>query len=645
MSYQGQLGTVSTLNSTSTPLSAGATFTGIAEMVVGYPSVVLACKTDQNGTLYLDFSNDSTNWDSTLSYSASAGVNEVHRVTITRMYYRVRYTNTSGSNQTYLRLQVLLGAQQQLTSSVGSTIQSDADSLITRSILAGQTDGGQYAYVPITTEGHLEVAVHGPRLPYGSIHTENITPVFQSDAVYGLNNGQVAYGSTLSGIITASDASFTCSTGTTIYSQAFLQSRKRLRYRPGQGVVGRFTSLFTTPAVSSYQVVGFGHAEDGVYFGYKDTDFGILYSNRGTREVQTLTITTASSNTENAVVTLNGTATNVAVTNSANIQRTVWEISQGTYSGWKAWPSSPTTVSFIADAVGNKAGAFSITGTSVVGTFAETKAGAAATETFIAQSSWNGDVMDGTGNSGVTLDPTKGNVYQIGIQDLGFGTITCAIECAPADGNNAEFVIVHNIKLPNTLTATSFRNPAFPFSMAAYSAGSTTDLTVKVASFAGFVEGQKKTHGNRFSYTKILTTVGATNYQALFTIMNTRYYKGVSNQAVVNILDLAGAIKHTSPVIYYVIKNGTLVGNPSFSSFATDSVALFDESATTVTIATNDQILWTGHLGDTGEIDHHFADMTEEITLQPGEWLTLAAKSTTGTPAYVTGSINTREDQ
>ena len=35
----------------------------------------------------------------------------------------------------------------------------------------------------------------------------------------------------------------------------------------------------------------------------------------------------------------------------------------------------------------------------------------------------------------------------------------------------------------------------------------------------------------------------------------------------------------------------------------------------------------------------------EEVTLQPGEWVTLCAKATTGTPSYVTGSINTREDQ
>jgi hypothetical protein len=240
-------------------------------------------------------------------------------------------------------------------------------------------------------------------------------------------------------------------------------------------------------------------------------------------------------------------------------------------------------------------------------------------------------------------------VFQIQIQYLGYGTISFQIEVITEDGNNADFVNVHTLKLPNTLSTTSFGNPSFPFTMAAYSAGSTTDVAVRVGSFAGFIEGQKVLHGNRFTYFNSLTTVGATNFQALFTILNTRYYAGRSNQAVINLLAVSGALKHTSPCIYYLIKNGTLAGNPNFQSLSTNSCSLYDNVATTVTYSTGDQVLWTGHLGDTGELDHHFAGGSElnqeELTLQPGEWITLAAKSVTGTPSYVTGSINTREDQ
>ncbi len=516
----------------------------------------------------------------------------------------------------------------------------------TLTVLTGITDNGEEALVPVTAEGHLEIAVHSPRLPFGAMHTENLTPIFQSDAVYGVNNGQQLATSAGSGAATASDSNFVCSTGTTIYSYGSIQSRKRLRYRAGQGIIGRFAGYFSTPAANSYQVIGFGHAEDGVYFGYKGTSFGILYNNRGVREVRTLTITTASSTSENITVTLNGTANTIAVTNSGNIQRTVYEISRGTYTGWDAYPVGATVV-FVANSVGAASGTYSITATTAVGTFAQTKAGAAVTELFVPQTEWNGDKMDGTGASGVTMDTTKGNVFEVGIQYLGYGTVVFKIEAA-SELNNPDFVTVHTLRLPNTRTATTFGNPSYPFTMSAYSAGSTTDLSVRVGSYAGFVEGMKVLHGNRFTYFNSLTTVGATNFQALFTIMNTRYYGGRTNQSVINLLSVTGALKHTSPCIFYLIKNGTLVGNPNFQALSTISSSVWDTASTTVTYSSGEQVLWTGHLGDTGEIDHHFAESPfnlEELTLQPGEWVTLAAKSVTGTPSYVTGSINTREDQ
>lgn len=521
--------------------------------------------------------------------------------------------------------------------------------LTLHTISSGVNDAGESQAASMTAEGHLEVAIHGPRNPFGSIHTESLTPVFQSDAVYGINSQQIRTTTNSSGTATASDSAFVCATGTTSGGFGTIQSRKRLRYRAGQGTVGRFAGYFTTGVANSVQVMGFGHAEDGFYFGYNGTSFGILYSRRGVREVRTLTVTTASTATNNYNVTLNGTTYNVTATNNGSTVKTAFEISQGTFAGWEAQAVGSTVV-FVRSSAGTASGSYSLAqsgaGTPAAGSFAQTKAGAAATETWTAQSSWNGDKLNGTGPSGITMDPTKGNVYEIDIQYLGFGAIIFKVEVSPT-GNNPDFVVVHTLSLPNTLTATSVGNPSFPFTMAAYSAGSTTDIAVRAGSFGGFIEGPKVLHGPRFSYDNVLTTVGSTNYQALFTIRNELYYGGRSNQSVINLLTASGALKHTQPCIFYLIKNGTLAGTPNFSSFGTGSCSSWDTAATTVTFADRSQVLWTGHLGETGDIDHHFTNGTSqgEITIQPGEWMTLAAKAVTGSPSYVSGSINTREDQ
>jgi len=529
-------------------------------------------------------------------------------------------------------------------------------SAIENQVIKGTADNGDILPVPVTAEGHLEVAIHDPLLPFGSLHVENLTPIFQADAVYGVNSGQNLTTIGGSGTVTGTNNLFDCSTGVTIYSQAVVQSRKRLRYRAGQGIVGRFTGVYTTPVANSYQLIGYGTASDGLYFGHgntsnlADTSFGILYVRGGVREVKTLTVTTGATAAANCTITLNGAAFIVPLTNASNIQRTVYEISSASYTGWDAYPATSTTVVFVRKSAGTTAGtqSFAAGGTGAAASIAVTKVGAASVDTFIAQSTWNGDKMDGTGTSGVTLDPTFGNVYQIDIQYLGFGGAVFKIEACPSTSNNKRFVTVHTIKSPNTIAEPIFTNPSFPFTMAAYSAGSTSNLSVRCASYAGFVEGLKMLHGGRFTYFNQLTTVGATNLQALFTIMNTRYYGGKANQSVINLLSCAGAVKHTSPVIYYLIKNGVLAGNPSFTQLSSISSSVWDTAATTVTYATGEQLIWTGHLGDTGEIDHHFGNGTynsEEVTLQPGEWITLAAKAVMGTPSYVTGSINTREDQ
>lgn len=510
-------------------------------------------------------------------------------------------------------------------------------------LIQGVLDNGIKHDVSVTPEGHLEVDLHGPRNPFGSIHVENQTPIYQSDAVYGLNSGETGQTTVIksgTGNVAVTDSLFVVNTGATVNSLAELQSRRRLRYRPGQGMISRFTGMFTVGVASSYQLIGPGNSEDGFFFGYKGVDFGICYRNRGVRETQTLTITTASTTNENMTVTLDSVAYTVAVTNSANIQRTVYEISRGSFGTWGAEPVGATIV-FTNYFAANRTGTFSITAATAQGSFAETKAGAAASEEFIKQSDWNGDTLLGTGHSGVTLNPQKLNVFQIKLQYLGAGAVTFEVEIAP-NTNNPYWVDVHTMRFPNTLTTSTMGNPAFPFSILAYSTGSTTDLTVKTASFAGFVEGQKYLQGNRFSYYGQSTAVDASTYRALYTIRNARYFGGRANQSVINLLSISGAMEGNSPATIYILRSATLVGNPNFSQYSTNSCSYVDTSSTTCTIASNDQIIFSCQIGKNGSFDHSF---TDDLNMQPGEQITIAARSTFGTPSYVSASLNTREDQ
>jgi hypothetical protein len=644
---------------TTANLAGGATYDSGVIDIQNYNQVQSQLVSDKNGTIEFIFGS------SAVMTGNTPGANGVERVVTVPYettdgfqlysapaftpYARYRFTNdeVSITTQLFFETKLLTKALSGQVLGVNSFIAPGMVANLGRNIIVGQTDGGQFLNVPVDEKGHLETSIHGPLLPFGSVHTEKLTPVFQTDAVYGINSGQVSTTSSLSGTATTNDSKFSVSTGTTSLAQASIQSRRRLRYRPGQGVIGRFTAKYTTPVPFSYQIAGYGHAEDGVYFGYKDIagvtpEFGILYVNRGVREIQTLTITTGSSTAENVVVVLNNVGFDVPVTNSGNIQRTVWEISHFDYDGWTAYPDGATIV-FVASSAGDKTGTFALTGTTAAGTFAETRTGADGTEEFIPQSTWNGDKLDGNGTSGVTLDPTKGNVFQINIQYLGFGAIDFKVEVV-SGGNNPIWVTVHTLDNPNNLTTTSFANPSFPFTMAAYSAGSTTDLTVETGSFAGFVEGDIETRGNRFVYSNgLAATVTTAAFHCLGTILNKRVYNGSASQVVINIKEFAGHIEDSqSGGSLYLIRNGELQGNPNFQDYSSTSSTSWDTAATTVTFSDNNQVVADIPLGINGSEDNQIQDT---ITLQPGEWITLAARADTQTLDYCTIALTTREDQ
>lgn len=521
--------------------------------------------------------------------------------------------------------------------------------------LSGLQDGGSLSLIPVTGEGHLEVALHSPRLPFGSIHVERLKPVFQTDGVYGINTDSMITTTGLAvgtgsgtGQVTASGNKVVCSTGTTALSFSSLQSRRRLRYRAGQGVVGRFAGYFSTPVASSILVAGFGTAETTLAFGYNGTQFGILYSTGGVREIHTFTVSTASTSTQPYNVTLPNTAVvNVTATNNSSTTQTAYEIAQGTFPGWSA-EAVGATVIFVANSSGPKVGAFSLAQSGAVtpaaGSDAETVAGVASNDTWIYQSSWNGDKMDGTGPSGVTLDPKKGNVYQIGLQYLGFGAITFHIE-GSASGNNPDFIAVHTISYPNNYTAVSLSQPSLPFLASAYSAGSTTNVSVSVSSFAGFNEGETVNLGPRVSYDVDSAVTSSTSaYIPIFTVHNSFVFAGRANQCVISLLDVTGAANGSANALtkFYLVRDAALTGPVNFSQAASNSCAYVDTAATGMTTPTRSQRIWSGAIAEDGSIDHIFGD--KEITIQPGESVTLCVRSISAT-ASCTGSLNTREEQ
>jgi len=96
-------------NSSVTPLNSGDTFIGTSINSLGIAGIQITLKADQNATVYIEQSPDDTNWDISDSYKFyKAKGNFGVTVQAVASYLRVRISNLTSLNMTYMRLQTAL---------------------------------------------------------------------------------------------------------------------------------------------------------------------------------------------------------------------------------------------------------------------------------------------------------------------------------------------------------------------------------------------------------------------------------------------------------------------------------------------------------------------------------------------------------
>jgi len=79
-----------------------------------------------------------------------------------------------------------------------------------------------------------------------------------------------------------------------------------------------------------------------------------------------------------------------------------------------------------------------------------------AVDTEVAQSSWNGDKLDGTGDSGFTLDETKANILWMDMEWLGVGAVRVGFVI------NGQFIVAHTFYNANNLTTVYMQTANLP---------------------------------------------------------------------------------------------------------------------------------------------------------------------------------------
>lgn len=476
-----------------------------------------------------------------------------------------------------------------------------------------------------------------PVTAFGDVAVSELTPVVHVEFSYNLHSDLVSTRLN-NGSASVDSNRMKLSTGASANQSAQLLTNVPVKYYAGIGGLVRFTALYTTGVANSTQIIGVGDSGDGYFFGYNGAAFGILRRSGGNPEIRSIQVTTKSTTAEDITITLDGDAdSTVTVTDASagDATTTANDIAAHDFSnlgsGWQAIANGDA-VDFLSYTSESRAGTYSLAASTAVGDDSQLLAGVSQTDTWTAQSSWSEDVMDGTGPSGVTLDPTKGNVFQIQYQWLGYGQIRYLVE----DPSIGKYMVVHTIDYANANTLPSLNNPTLPLCAYVGNTSNTSDILLYSSSMAGFSEGKMPEPTVKHSTILNKTFTDATLIPAV-TLHNNNIFQGKLNRVRIKITSISVEIESGKPVLIEIVRD-TILTAASFSAHDADlSVAQVDTTATAVT---SGEVITSFSVPSAGE-----KEKTSPIFIEPTHFITIAgAQATSGTNSITKIIVNWEED-
>jgi hypothetical protein len=185
------------------------------------------------------------------------------------------------------------------------------------------------------------------------------------------------------------------------------------------------------------------------------------------------------------------------------------------------------------------------------------------------QSLWNGDKLDGTGASGITLDVTKAQIFWTDIEWLGVGTVRCGFVV------NGQFIVCHSFHHANILNKVYMTSATLPLRYELISTGPAAAMRAICSTVMS--EGG---HSNR-SFTRAIGTAltGKNLSDTAWRPLVCLRMKSTALDSIVipTAFDVYGL--QLAAFSYRVILNPTLT-NADWTSADTDSTVEYDISAT-----------------------------------------------------------------
>ena len=210
------------------------------------------------------------------------------------------------------------------------------------------------------------------------------------------------------------------------------------------------------------------------------------------------------------------------------------------------------------------------------------------------QSSWNGDKLDGTGASGLTLDPTKAQILWMDFEWLGVGSVRCGFII---DGT---YIVCHTFENANEVTSVYMTTAILPvryeiITTTSAVAASMKSICCSVVSEGGFEQTSIDHVARR---TTIFTNISTA--ATFFPIVSIRMASGRTGAIILpNRVQFLPTTSQNYEVV--LLKNPTLTGATWAATVPSDSNVEYDVAATAIsnigTIVQTDYVTSSGSAG------------------------------------------------
>jgi hypothetical protein len=198
---------------------------------------------------------------------------------------------------------------------------------------------------------------------------------------------------------------------------------------------------------------------------------------------------------------------------------------------------------------------------------------------IVTQNNWNGDKLDGTGDSGFTLDLTKAQILWMDFEWLGVGSVRCGFII---DG---QYIVCHTFENANDITSVYMTTAILPVryeitnTAATASASSLKQICSSVVSEGGY-EQTSIEHVARRTTTK--TSISTTFLPLVSIRLASTALNAVVLPAKFNVMPTSTG----DDFEVVLVKNATGLTSASWAAVAGDANVEMDTSATAMTVGT-----------------------------------------------------------